>query len=195
MCSAVPRMASALILLTLLAGLSGCSYLSDRGRDALDIFDLGITITPEAKPDFAIYFDFFNMLPVGYGNVDGKMIGWGNRQMIFLDDTPLDYTLHSWGALVWGSEKYGTGSFIPADPRQVRDDQRDLLERPRYNAGVARVISEEENRPPWTHYFECQRALHLGWIGIVFNLRPLDVVDFVVGWTTVDFMGDDHLND
>ena len=27
--------------------------------------------------------------------------------------------------------------------------------------------------------------------GLVLNLRPADMVDFLLGWTTYDFMGDD----
>ena len=34
---------------------------------------------------------------------------------------------------------------------------------------------------------------HLGWIGIVLNLRPAEMLDFILGWTIYDYVNDDKL--
>jgi hypothetical protein len=96
--------------------------------------------------------------------------------------------------LVWGSELKGTGEFDPRDPHQTRLDQANAAERPRFNTGILRLISEEENRPPLLQYVECGRGLHLGWIGVHASIRPFDIVDFILGWTPLDIVGDDEKN-
>jgi len=174
-----------LLLLTLSLFFSGCTYLKNRGNDAMDIIDIGITFNNEWKPDFGLYFDFFNVLPIGYANVDGKMIGWGNRNAGWLD-----YNERSWGVIGWGSEKRGCGEFNPLDPHQARPDQRTLAERPDFNVGVVRMASED-NSPPVPQFFECNKMIFLGWIGIYNTCRPGDIIDFILGWTTLDIMGDD----
>lgn len=52
---------------------SGCSYMKARGNDAKNMFDLGISINKSWKPQFAFYFDCFNMTPIGYGAVRGVL--------------------------------------------------------------------------------------------------------------------------
>ena len=167
---------------------SGCAYMGDRGRDFLDITDFGITVTDKAQPDFGVYLDFFNITPLGYSMIDGKVLGWGNRQIGWLD-----YHDHNWGALVWGSEQKGTGAFVPRDPHQTRLDQVDAKAPPRFNAGIARLIAQD-NRPPWLQFIECDRGIHLGWIGVHLTFRPFETIDFLLGWTTLDVMGDDEKN-
>lgn len=167
---------------------SGCAYMGDRGHDLLDITDFGITVTDKAQPDFGLYLDFFNITPIGYSAIDGKVLGWGNRQIGWLD-----YHDHNWGALAWGSEQKGTGEFDPRDPHQTRLDQVDAKEPPRYDAGIARLIAED-NPPPPLQYIQCERGLHLGWIGVHLTFRPFETIDFLLGWTTLDMMRDDEKN-
>jgi len=177
-------------LLSLIAAvmlLQSCTYLKNRGNDALDIVDIGITVTPSVKPDFALYFDFFNMTPIGYSTVDGKLLGIGYRQA-----GALDYQAHNWGVLAYGSEKQGAGVFNPNDPRQARAGAEPAKPWPAYDAGFVRVFAED-NPPPKFHYMECTRQIHLGWIGFLMDFRPVDLLDFIVGWTTIDFLHDDHI--
>ena len=39
----------------------GSAYMRNRLNDALDIVDIGITVTPRQEPDFALFFDFFTL--------------------------------------------------------------------------------------------------------------------------------------
>lgn len=165
---------------------NGCAYMRARGNDALDIFDIGITVSPHARPDFAAYAGLINEINIGYAHVDGKFYGLHNRQF-----GAMDYENHSWAALVWGTAKHGAGPFNPNDPHQARPEQRDLTERPEFGVGVVRNIYGDKPLP-FPQYFQCDKMLHLGWIGLVFNCRPGDVVDFIVGWTTLDLMHDDQ---
>lgn len=176
-----------ILLLVISLTITGCAYLRARGNDALDIIDIGITVNDKWSPDFGIYADFFSITPIGFCRIDGKELGIGNRQIGWLD-----YIDKSWGVLLWGSELKGAGKFNPTDPHQARKDQRNLETRPRFNTGIVRM-SMEDNLPPLLCFFECDRGVHLGWIGLHFTLRPVDLIDFVLGWTTLDILGDDHL--
>jgi hypothetical protein len=167
---------------------SGCApgYMQDRGNDALDIVDLGVIVNKDSKPQLGLYFDFFSITPIGYANVEGTSFGIGNRQV-----GKMDFINDSWGVIAWGSERKGRGTFNPRDPHQARPDQAGLEEWPRFNAGIPRLIAED-NSPPVLQYFECDRVIHLGWIGMYMTVRPLDIFDFLLGWTTIDIMGDDE---
>lgn len=164
---------------------NGCAYMRARGNDALDIFDIGVTISPHATPDFAAYAGLLNEFNLGYAQVDGTFYGLHNRQF-----GALDYENHSWGALVWGTSKHGAGAFNPNDPHQARPEQSGLTERPEFGVGVVRIIQGDKPLP-FPQYFQCDKMLHLGWFGLVLNCRPGDVADFILGWTTLDIMGDD----
>ena len=184
------KMFSSIFLIIILALgflLNGCAYLKNRGNDALDIMDIGISVNDRIEPQFGLYFDFFNILPLGYSNVEGKTIGMGNRQAGWLY-----YTDESWGVIVWGKEKKGLGELNPLDPHRTREDQRDAKEWPRYNVGLVRMLGEDDS-PPTLQFIECQRVLHLGWIGFFAHLRPVDLADFILGWATLDIAGDDHI--
>jgi len=118
---------------------NGCVYLTNRGNDALDFLDIGVTATDKWQPDLDIYFDFFSVTPIGFSRVDGKFYGLSHRRF-----GKLDYTNHSWGVLAWGSERRGIGEFDPNDPYNARPDQRQLTERPRFDNGVAGLIAGHE---------------------------------------------------
>ncbi|MCP4688937.1 MAG: hypothetical protein GY859_12865 [Desulfobacterales bacterium] len=128
--------------------MNGCAYMEARGRDALDILEIGVTITDKAEPDFAFYFDFFNITPVGYAKVDGKVLGIGNRQIGWLD-----HSNQRWGLLAAGEERETSGVFNPKDPHLTRADHRDVAELPTYNSGVVRLASQG-NPPPTLQFFE-----------------------------------------
>ncbi|MCL5269616.1 MAG: hypothetical protein M1457_03460 [bacterium] len=176
-----------LLLAAVALGGTGCGYLKARGRDAKNMIDLGISVNNTWKPQFGLYFDFFNMTPIGFGSLDCKVLGMGNRQIGWMD-----YENHSWGALAVGREKHGHGLFNAQDPEQARPDQRGLSERPAFDVGFVGAFTGEDN-PPKLQYIECNRCIHLGWIGIQNTMRPLGILDFILGWTTFDLLGDDDL--
>lgn len=180
------------VLLAALVMPAGCTYLANRGRDAIDIVDIGLTVSK--KPGFALYVDFFNITPVAVSHVDGTYLGIGNRQF-----GALDHKDRAWGALLWGSEQVNTGEFDPDNPhlispgkvRQMREAGEPLPEQaPRYNVGLVRMVAQD-NSPPGPTFLSCRRTIHLGWIGIHNIMRPIDLLDFILGWTTIDIVGDD----
>jgi len=179
-------------LACLATALTGCgsAYMQNRANDAKDMIDIGLTFNDQWTPKFGCYFDFFNSIPMGYSNFEGKILGMGNRQFGWLD-----YRHESWGVFVWGSEHKGTGVFNPKDPHQARPDQRDLTERPRFNTGLVRIHCEPENRPPNQQYVECDRIIHLGWFGFSATMHPGDIIDFFLGWFGLDIMNDDIVKD
>ena len=149
--------------------------------------DIGISVNDKWTPQFGLYFDFFNLTPIGFGHLDGKVLGIGNRQLGFMD-----YQNKSWGVLAYGHEKHGYGVFNSKDPEVVRPDQSDLTERPMFTVGGAGAFSGE-NRPPKLQFIECNRCIHIGWIGIQHTMRPAAILDFILGWTTFDLLGDNDL--
>ncbi len=173
---------------------TGCAYLGDRGRDALDVFDIGITVSDHLRPDFALYQDYMNVIPHGFAHVDGWYIGISHRKVGVMR---LKY--RAWGALLWGSTQLQVGDFDPYDWHQARREDMDALlaagkplptEAPRYNQGLLRM-HQQGNLPPPESFLACRRILHLGWIGIYASLHLAEIADFLIGWTTLDICNDD----
>jgi hypothetical protein len=167
--------------------LAGCStpYVQNRTNDLKDVFDIGITVNSGA-PQFRLEFQPF-LFPIGYSNLDGQLIGLGSREFGIHD-----FECKSWGAVLSGKGTYGTGEFNPLDPRQnwpVAALENGPEERPVYKMGLLPPAGDEGIL--WTKYAECNKGIHLGWIGIHVPCRPLDLVDFVLGFTTLDIMQDD----
>lgn len=165
--------------------LNGCAYFKNRGDDAREMFDFGVTVTTKWTPDFALYLDFFNMLPFGYAHIDGKIIGMCHGQFGLLN-----YEEKSWGLLLWGSEKRGA-DFDPLDINQARKDQRELTTRPRFDAGYLSIKHGYQPPPGW-HHIGCQRGFHYGWLGFHLSQRLHEVADFFAGLLMgVDLLDDD----
>jgi hypothetical protein len=175
-----------LVSFLLIGLLAGCTYLRNRGNDALDIFDLGLTVSK--KPQFGLYADWFNLTTLGFSHIDGWLLGWGMRHA----GAPT-YQEHAWGVLLWGSEKIGIGPFNPEDPHQATSSYTGSKDEcPRYDAGIIGLFAGN-NHPPLIQDFECNKGFHLAFIGVYNTCRPIDLIDFILGWTTLDIMGDDNI--
>ncbi len=174
------RTAAKMLLLTALAlgsaGATGCAYLGNRGRDALDIVDTGILVSDHARPDFAAFLNFWNLFPMGYAHVDGKLIGIGGGRAGIQDFRHVD----SWGVLAWGAEQRAVGPLNTG------------AERPRYDQGFVRLALGTERDPPGHQYFDCDRTFHLGWVGLHLRIKLDDLADFLTGWAGMDIMHDDR---
>lgn len=170
--------------------LTGCAYMSNRGYDALRMFDAGITVT--SSPYFAFYpGNYFNSTPMGYSGVHGRYLGIAHGQFgnLRFDD-------ESWGALLWGSEEFQIGDLNPADPQQFSPEEFNELKKegkplpatsPRYNVGVVRMVAHDNAPPPLT-FLACRRNIHLGWIGVHLSMHPANILDFMLGWMGHDLM-------
>jgi len=162
----------ALSLAVVMLASQGCTYLKYRGEDALDMLDVGVTWSRE--PQLAIYGDCAAITPVGWGHVDGYFAGWGGGQ--------IGVTRHyekCFGLLLWGHEELGWGEFDTNDPATL-DGQ---------GVGILGIALPPYGRPAYTP--ACVHFLHLGWVGLVANARYLEMVDFLLGWSTLDIACDD----
>ncbi len=150
-------MAAASLVLLLVVGMVGCGpYWQDRGNDAKDMVDFGITTS--TKPCFALYLpgNYFNLTPLGYSRVEGTFHGVGGRQV---GSVPiLD---QSWGVLLWGSKRSRIGEFNPDEPRHVSPSKIAELraagkplptEVERYNDGPVRMLLQD-NAPPHASFY------------------------------------------
>jgi hypothetical protein len=161
------------LLIGVLAGSQGCTYAKYRVQDLLDIADIGVSLS--WKPGVALYACFASVAPGGFSYVDGYFLGWGGGR--------IGFTRHfetCWGLLVIGHEVHGWGDFD-------KDDTR-TLHRQYTGAGIV-LFPAVESRPSYmpacVHYF------HVLFLGLVGNLRYMEIVDFVLGFTTIDLNGDD----
>jgi hypothetical protein len=156
---------------------TGCAYLGNRGRDALDVFDVGVLVSDHARPDFAAFMTFWNIFPIGYAHVDGKLIGIGGGRAGIQDFRHED----SWGVLAWGAEQHSVGE-LPAGTEAPA----------RYDQGFLRLALGAEHKPVPHSYFDCDRTFVLGWIGLHFRVKLDHLADFVTGWAGMDIMHDDR---
>jgi len=151
---------------------SGCSYMQKRGNDALDMFDIGVTVSQ--TPGFSLYSSCFEIFTVGYSNVDGRFHGLCRRRV---GSFPLRH--NATGVLVWGYEQLGYDEVDFADPDSPES----------WRVGPLGLILGPG--PDKAHVMNCPKLLHLGWAGIAINCKLADIADFILGWTTLDIMGDD----
>ena len=156
----------------LFLSLQGCTYLTYRGQDAMEVIDLGVTVSK--KPGFALYYDFVPIIPIGVGYVDGYFVGLGGGQA-----GAMPHYEKSYGAILWGQEEVGFGVYDTAVPESVRFQRTG-------------VIGLPEGPVPGPDYMiSCPHYLHLGWVGLVVTPRYLQIIDFILGFTTLDICHDD----
>ena len=154
--------------------LTSCAYLHNRGNDALDVFDVGVTITEE--PRVSVYAGFMNLMSLGYANLDqGTLIGIGSREI-----GAIPMRQNASGIIVYGREQFAFGSNCnPEDPDSPEP----------WAAGI--LALPEGPAPPPKKILYSPKVLHLGWLGLTLNCKIGEFADFVLGWATVDFMDDD----
>lgn len=164
-----------LLIGLLLICTTGCAYMRYRAEDAADILELGITVS--AKPKFSIYGSGISMLTVGYSNFEGRFIGIGGSR--------IGWPRHAnkcWGVAAVGHEIYAWGDdYDLEDPATLHQQYVGPL-------GVL-VFPVIESRPSYMP--ACIHLIHLGFVGIVGNIRYTEALDFVLGFAGLDVSGDD----
>lgn len=173
---------SLLILILLSLCLLSCSYLKNRVADAQDMIDIGFSIS--RRPQFALYYDFVPIIPVGYGDVKGKYIGLGGGKFGWLQP----HQQRSYGLILWGQEEVNFG--IPSDElSSMTLTQRNQA----LNFQRTGLIGVVQGPFPGPDYLiSCPHYIHLAWIGVIGTPRYLQMLDFLLGWTTLDICGDDE---
>ncbi len=156
-------------------GTTGCTtaYWQSRGNDFADFIDIGVTYTKE--PHVAVYAGFQSILSIGYADVDGGLLGLGFGQF-----GNLAMRNRAAGFAIEGVEQYAIGdTYDPADPSSPE----------KRGAGLGMLYYPT---PKTTmEFLQCPKFVHLGWVGLNINCKIGELLDFVVGWTTLDIGGDD----
>ncbi|MFO8007283.1 MAG: hypothetical protein R6V05_06050 [Candidatus Brocadiia bacterium] len=160
-------------LAALIVGASGCSYVRYRVDDALEIIDLGVTISKE--PQVGLYWNSLYVWPFGYSNLDGWFAGWGGGQV------GVTRHFNQCAGFGYARETIGWGEFDKEDPDTYVSQTAGVL-------GL--VLPPYDPHPAYTpacvHFFP-----HIGFVGLVWNARYTEMLDFVLGFTTIDIAGDD----
>jgi len=84
------------------AAMQGCTYLEQRGNDALGMAEFGITVTE--TPYLSFYGCGLDIMTFGAGHVDGYLVGVGGRQAGVIRH--YEKTI---GLVLWGYEELGWG--------------------------------------------------------------------------------------
>lgn len=176
--SGVRRISAAGLLAAVLLTTGCCTdYIKNRGKDALDVFNVGILVSDHLTPDFGLLFSFWNVFPMGFAHVNGKLIGIGDSRIGVMDIKHQN----SWGIWCWGAEEYRAGDFDRSDPESTS----------RHDQGWLRLLCGVDRPPPKQTYFECDRVVHLGWIGLHLRIHLDQMADFFTGWLGCDILNDD----
>ncbi|MBM4036990.1 MAG: hypothetical protein FJ290_00625 [Planctomycetes bacterium] len=137
-------------------GCTGCgTYLRNRGNDALDMWDVGISVS--SRPCLAFLpADYMNVTPIGFSRIEGKYHGIYKRQF-----GTWKLSDNVWGVVTCGSQTLTIGEFDPNDPNQfpaqeiaaLKAANKPLPTAPRrYNTGLVRVACRG-GEPPYPDWF------------------------------------------
>lgn len=157
------------------AVLAGCSspYMKKRRADFLQVGDWGVTTSK--KPGFSLHACGFGLVSAGVGHVNGRFTGFGGDQV-----GSQKHYHKCLGLIVWSYDEIGWGDKV--DPK----DPNTLLQ---WHIGPVGWLGYPK-RPP-SYKLACTHYLHLGFVGLMSNLRYLEMADFLLGWGTLDILGDD----
>ena len=164
------RRVSFVLLVALVA--QGCTYLSNRGRDAAQMFDLGLTFSK--KPQIGLYVNCPVIAPIGFGKVDGYYAGVGGGKVGIME-----HQQRNVGAIFWGYEK-NSWQDAGKDGKKTQEDQP---------VGLLAIARGERGEQPYR--VSCKHYFHLGWVGLTANINWVEIGDFFLGWFLVDLCGDD----
>lgn len=165
-------------------GLGGCAYMNDRADDAMEIIDIGVTVSK--TPQFSVYASgpFIQIGSLGVGRVDGRFIGMGGGALRLMEP----HYEESLGLLVWGQEKISyeySQEEIEAMPAQEAAEAANFMR-------VAPLGFAQGPMPDEEYIVSCPHFIHLGYLGVVGTPRYLQALDFIVGFTGLDLLMDDE---
>jgi len=160
------------LLACVAAGSTGCTYLSRQWSDAKQMMDLGFTFSK--KPQFGLYANCPMVTPLGYSKVDGYFVGVGGGKL-----GAGEHHQNNAGLLLWGREENSWKGFDKDDKATTESHRAGVV-------GIAQNAREgnAKYRPACVHY------LHLGFVGIMWNLNYYKMADFFTGWFGYRAFGD-----
>ena len=174
-------------MLVLVAALltTGCAdfktYIKDRGNDLADCFTAraGIAYGLGVRTQVTNYV----RVSAGIGSYSGKWVGYFGRNRV--DESPLE---QAWIGLPFSVLYLFSTEFRVG---RSKDD---------WTASLLGVHVEEFRRPnpQWSpgvplvrEKFFIEVGATLGAVGFDLGFNPVEFVDFLLGWTTLDITGDD----
>ncbi|MHC4592176.1 MAG: hypothetical protein ACYS8L_05715 [Planctomycetota bacterium] len=164
------RACALLTLLVLASASTGCTYFKHRAQDFLEMADIGLTFT--RQPTLGLYLGGVSMVCVGYSRVNGSFLGIGGGQIGLMR-----HSHKCSGLLLSGKEDMAWGDGPPR--RRYVHPQ-----------GLFGVLGARRLPPP-SYFPACVHFIHNGTIGVVLNLRYAEMLDFLIGFTTLDIAHDD----
>ncbi len=162
------------LLLSLLFAGSGCSYLGKyiqyRAEDMVEMLDIGISFSGEGE--LSLYACFASLACLGYADMEGKVLGMAGGQLGLID-----YRIRANGQMYYGAEnvRWGSGGGM----RHYKHVQ-----------GLYAVMAAPQLPDP-AYFPACTHYLHFFFIGVVANARYAEMLDFLIGFTTLDIACDD----
>ncbi len=156
-------------------------YPESRVRDALDVIDIGFTVSK--KPGFALWYDFVPVIPVGVTYVDGYYIGLGGGKLTFWDK----HFQRHFGVGIWGQEEVTWG--VSKDELDAMSEEEAQDASCFQRTGLIGVFQGPFPKP--AYIASCPHYIHVGWIGVIGSPRYFQMADFVLGFTTLDLGLDD----
>ena len=148
------------------------------------MIDFGLTLTD--TPQAGFYWNSLDLLTFGKAELDGHFVGWGGGQIGYTR-----FYADCWG-FIYGEETIGWGPMLDTDRRE------DALIKRRSNiTGIfSSIVGSDPTgngygqgpnyTPACVHFFP-----HIGYVGIVWNLRYMEIPDFLLGIVGLDIAGDD----
>jgi hypothetical protein len=196
-------LATIIIALAFLA--SGCSYMKDRYYDFRDIADLGVGATfakpkngakyiaPHALGVYVEATEYMQLGAIGFNNMDtvGGSAGLDLRSTWAGKETSTRYGFGPWQKYTISQEGY-------MDLYKLKSFEKegiDLCYRDNVMQGIWRRTPHFRGRNYW-EYIGGEVALcepfltHFG-MKLRAGVDPCQVMDFILGWTTLDIYGDD----
>ncbi len=103
---------------------SGCgTYWHNRAADFSRMADIGLTVSSHTS--FVFYQCFESIVPVGYGDFDCTILGWGGNEF-----GAVPHHFEGWGAVAWGNETEGYGDYDLNDPDTLQRAKVSLVGMP-----------------------------------------------------------------
>ena len=159
-----------LLFLAFVSASTGCTYLKHRGEDFAEMFDIGLTLS--GRPSLAVYACGASVVSLGFSRFDGVCLGMAGGQLGAIRHKNVCYGRGLLGreAMLWGEGR---------SKRQYSQNQ-----------GRFGVLGS--GRLPGPAYCPaCVHFLHIGFMGVVVNARYAEMLDFIIGFTTLDIACDD----
>lgn len=190
------RVLALLALAVIVVAVQGCAvgnYFVHRYEDFTEMADFGITVTD--TPQLGLYWNSLEALVFGYSDVDGYFVGFGGGQI----GITRHYN-HCWG-LLYGEEQVGWGSALGPVGQVDKLDQaaRDSVISKR-RSGMVGIMSDILGIDVTGNDFHCgpdytpacvHFVPHIAYVGLVWNARYMQMLDFMLGWFGIDIAGDD----